>query len=301
MIYTITTNPAIDYILRFDKFEDGATIRASEDEKYPGGKGIMASKILYNLGEKSVNLGFVGGFIGEYIANSIRDLGLDENFVRIKENSRINVKLKYDKETEINAKGPMISKEEVQKFFDSLEEIEKGDVIVISGSLPYSLDSDFYKKVIEKTEADFTIDIADKKLLDYLAYKPLLVKPNEEELGKIFETEINDDNLVQYARKLNELGAKNVIVSLGGKGSIFVDENKAYRAKPIHGKLVNSVGAGDSMVGGFVYGMVNKLEKIDAYKLAVACGTATAFSPDIANRDMINQILNKVEVEEIGN
>ena len=301
MIYTITTNPAIDYILRFDKFEDGATIRASEDEKYPGGKGIMASKILYNLGEKSVNLGFVGGFIGEYIANSIRDLGLDENFVRIKENSRINVKLKYDKETEINAKGPKISKEEVQKFFDSLEEIEKGDVIVISGSLPYSLDSDFYKKVIEKTEADFTIDIADKKLLDYLAYKPLLVKPNEEELGKIFETEINDDNLVQYARKLNELGAKNVIVSLGGKGSIFVDKNKAYRAKPIHGKLVNSVGAGDSMVGGFVYGMVNKLEKIDAYKLAVACGTATAFSPDIADRDIINQILSEVEVEEIGN
>lgn len=301
MIYTITTNPAIDYILRFDKFEDGATIRASEDEKYPGGKGIMASKILHNLGEKPVNLGFVGGFIGEYIANSIRDLGLDEKFVRIKENSRINVKLKYDKETEINAKGPKISKEEVEKFFDSLKEIEKGDVIVISGSLPYSLDSDFYKKVIEKTEADFTIDIADKKLLDYLAYKPLLVKPNEEELGKIFQTEINDDNLVEYARKLNELGAKNVIVSLGAKGSIFVDENHVYRAKPIEGKLVNSVGAGDSMVGGFVYGMVNKLEKIDAYKLAVACGTATAFSPDIANRDMINQILNKVEVEEIGN
>ena len=301
MIYTITTNPAIDYILRFDKFEDGATIRASEDEKYPGGKGIMASKILHNLGEKPVNLGFVGGFIGEYIANSIRDLGLDEKFVRIKENSRINVKLKYDKETEINAKGPKISKGEVEKFFDSLKEIEKGDVIVISGSLPYSLDSDFYKKVIEKTEADFTIDIADKKLLDYLAYKPLLVKPNEEELGKIFQTEINDDNLVDYARKLNELGAKNVIVSLGAKGSIFVDENHVYRAKPIEGKLVNSVGAGDSMVGGFVYGMVNKLEKIDAYKLAVACGTATAFSPDIANRDMINQILNKVEVEEIGN
>lgn len=301
MIYTITTNPAIDYILRFDKFEDGATIRASEDEKYPGGKGIMASKILHNLGEKPVNLGFVGGFIGEYIANSIRDLGLDEKFVRIKENSRINVKLKYDKETEINAKGPKISKEEVEKFFDSLKEIKNGDVIVISGSLPYSLDSDFYKKVIEKTEADFTIDIADKKLLDYLAYKPLLVKPNEEELGKIFQTEINDENLVEYARKLNELGAKNVIVSLGAKGSIFVDENHVYRAKPIEGKLVNSVGAGDSMVGGFVYGMVNKLEKIDAYKLAVACGTATAFSPDIANRDMINQILNKVEVEEIGN
>ncbi|WP_311492245.1 1-phosphofructokinase [uncultured Anaerococcus sp.] len=301
MIYTITTNPAIDYILRFDKFEDGATIRAKEDEKYPGGKGIMASKILYNLGAKSINLGFVGGFIGEYIANSIKDLGLAENFVRIKENSRINVKLKYDKETEINAKGPHISKEEVEKFFASLEGVGKGDIIVISGSLPYSLDDDFYKKVIEKTEASFTIDIADKKLLDYLAYKPLLVKPNEEELGKIFQTDITEDNLVAYAKKLNDLGAQNVIVSLGAKGSIFVDENHAYRAKPIDGKLVNSVGAGDSMVGGFVYGCVNNLSKVDAYKLAVACGSATAFSPDIAKKDMIDEILKKVEVEEIGN
>lgn len=301
MIYTITTNPAIDYILRFDKFEDGATIRANDDEKYPGGKGIMASKILKNLGQKSINLGFVGGFIGEYIANSIKDLGLSENFVRIKENSRINVKLKYDKETEINAKGPEISKEEVEMFFDSLGDVKKDDIIVISGSLPYSLDSDFYKKVIEKTGAKFTIDIADKRLIDYLAYKPLLVKPNEEELGKIFKTEINDENLVEYARKLNKLGAQNVIVSLGANGSIFVDENKVYRARPIDGKLVNSVGAGDSMVGGFVYGMVNNFEKIDAYKLAVACGTATAFSPDIADRDMINKVLNKVEVEEIGN
>ena len=301
MIYTITTNPAIDYILRFDIFEDGGTIRATDDEKYPGGKGIMASKILKNLGEKSVNLGFVGGFIGEYIANSIKEIGLDEKFVRIKKNSRINVKLKYDKETEINAKGPEISKEEVQMFFDSLGEVRKDDIIVISGSLPYSLDSDFYKKVIEKTGAKFTIDIADKRLLDYLAYKPLLVKPNEEELGKIFEREINEDNLIEYARKLNELGAQNVIVSLGANGSVFVDENHVYRAKPIDGKLVNSVGAGDSMVGGFVYGIVNDFEKIDAYKLAAACGSATAFSPDIADRDMINEILNKVEVEKIGN
>lgn len=301
MIYTITTNPAIDYILRFDKFEDGSTIRADEDEKYPGGKGIMASKILHNLGEKSVNLGFVGGFIGEYIANSIKDLGLEEKFVRIKENSRINVKLKYDHETEINAKGPKISKEEVEKFYSSIDEVNKEDIIVISGSLPYSLDKDFYKKVIEKTRADFTIDIADKKLLDYLSYKPLLVKPNEEELGILFETEINDNNLVKYAKKLNDLGAKNVIVSLGAKGSIFVDENEAYRAKPISGKLINSVGAGDSMVGGFVYGIVNNFDKIDAYKLAVACGSATAFSPDIADRDMINEVLNKVEVEKIGN
>ena len=301
MIYTITTNPAIDYILRFDKFEDGATIRSYKDEKYPGGKGIMASKILHNLGEKSVNLGFVGGFIGEYIANSLKGMGLCEKFVRIKENSRINVKLKYDKETEINAMGPEISKAEVDEFFTSLSEINKDDIIVISGSLPYSLDSNFYKKLIEKTKAQFTIDIADKKLLDYLAYKPLLVKPNEEELGILFDTEITEDNLITYAKKLNEMGAQNVIISLGAAGSVFVDKDQVLRAKPIAGRLVNSVGAGDSMVGGFVYGMVNNFDKIDSYKLAVACGSATAFSPDIADRDMINQVLNKVEVEEIGN
>ena len=301
MIYIITTNPAIDYILRFDKFTDGSTIRAREDEKYPGGKGIMASKILNNLGEKSVNLGFIGGFIGEYIADSIRELGLDENFVRIKENSRINVKLKYDKETEINAKGPHISKEEVDEFFDILKEVKKDDIIVISGSLPYSLEDNFYKEIIEETRAKFTIDIANKSLISYLAYKPLLVKPNEDELEMIFETDINDDNLVDYAKKLNEMGAENVIVSLGSKGSIFVDKDNVYRARPIYGKLINSVGAGDSMVGGFVYGIVNGYDKLDSFKLASACGSATAFSPDIASKKMIREVLNKVEVEKIGN
>lgn len=301
MIYTITTNPSIDYIMRFDKFSDGATIRAYEDEKYPGGKGIMASKILKNLGEDPINLGFVGGFIGEYIASGVRDLGLKEKFVRIADNSRINVKLKYDHETEINAKGPNISKEEVEEFFASLKEISGDDIIVISGSLPYSLDEDFYKKVIETTGARFTIDIADKRVLDYLKYKPLLIKPNKEELGKIFETEITDENMVKYAKKLNQLGAQNVIVSLGAEGSIFVDDKIALRAKPIKGKLVNSVGSGDSMVGGFVYGLVNAYDKTDAYKLAAACGSATAFSPDIAERTIINDILREVEVEEIGN
>ena len=301
MIYTITTNPAIDYILRFDKFTDGSTIRSREDEKYPGGKGIMASKILNKLGEKSVNLGFVGGFIGEYIADSVRELGLDENFVRIKESSRINVKLKYDKETEINAKGPHISKKEVGEFFDTLKEVKKDDIIVISGSLPYSLEDNFYKKIIEETGAKFTIDIANKSLISYLDYKPLLVKPNEDELGMIFEAEINDDNLIDYAKKLNEMGAENVIVSLGAEGSIFVDKDSVYRSKPVSGELVNSVGAGDSMVGGFVYGIVNGYDKLDAFKLAAACGSATAFSPDIASREMINEVLSKVEVEKIGN
>lgn len=301
MIYTLTTNPSIDYILRFDKFEDSKTIRASEDEKYPGGKGIMAGKILKNLGEEPINLGFVGGFIGEFIAKSLKDLGIKEDFVRIKADSRINVKLKYEYETEINARGPQISVDEVGKFFEKLARVRQDDYLVISGALPYSLDDDFYKKVIEKTGCNFSIDIADARLLDYLKYRPILVKPNQEELAKIFGMDIDDDKLLTYARKLNEMGAENVIVSLGKKGSIFVDKDMAFRAKPIEGKLVNSVGAGDSMVGGFVYALSKAYSKLDAYKLAVACGSATAFSSDIADIKMIREILEKVEVEEIGN
>lgn len=184
----------------------------------------------------------------------------------------------------------------------SLKEVKEDDFLVISGSLPKSLDKDFYKEVIRRISCKFTIDIANKEVLDYLKYKPVLVKPNKEELGRIFETKIEtDEEIISYAKKLIELGAENVIVSLGGEGSIFVDKDRVLKASPIEGKLVNSVGAGDSMVGGFVYGLSHDLSKKDAYKLAVACGTATAFSPDIGSKEKIDEILEKVEVKESGN
>ena len=302
MIYTLTTNPSIDYIMRIDEFTHGATLRSKASVMYPGGKGIMVSKLLKNLGDDPVNIGFLGGFTGDFIKNELEKLGIKENFTEIEGNSRINVKLKYQDETEINAEGPHIEEKEVEKFFASLKALKEDDLLVISGSLPKSLDKDFYKEVIRKIPCKFTIDIANKEVLDYLKYKPVLVKPNKEELGKIFETEIEtDEEIISYAKKLIELGAENVIVSLGGEGSIFVDKDRVLKASPITGNLVNSVGAGDSMVAGFVYGLSHDLSKEDAYKLAVASGTATAFSPDIGSKEKIDEILEKVEVKESGN
>ena len=302
MIYTLTLNPSIDYVLRIEQFDDGQTIRSKSEEKYPGGKGIMVSKLLKNLGAKSINIGFLGGFTGEFIKNKLEDLGIDEEFTKISDDSRINVKLKYDTETEINAQGPQIKEEEIEDFLNYLDELEEDDFVIISGSIPKSLGDDFYRVIVnllEMNNARFALDTSGKKLFKLSSYKPFLVKPNKDELSEIFEDKIDsDEKIVKYARKLIDQGAENVIVSLGKDGSIFVDNNIAYKAKPIEGKLINSVGSGDSMVAGYIYGYMKGLSKLDSYKLAIACGSATAFSPDIAEKNLIYQILEKVEVEE---
>lgn len=302
MIYTFTLNPSIDYVLRIEKFEDGQTIRSKSEEKYPGGKGIMVSKLLKNLGEKSVNIGFLGGFTGEFIKNKLENLGIDEEFTKISDDSRINVKLKYEKETEINAQGPCIKEEEIEEFLNYLDNLEEDDFVIISGSIPKSLGDDFYRVIVNLLEMEnvrFALDTSGKKLFNLSSYKPFLVKPNRDELSEIFEDEIDsDEKIVKYARKLIDQGAENVIVSLGKDGSIFIDNNISYKAKPIEGKLINSVGSGDSMVAGYIYGYMKGLSKLDSYKLAIACGSATAFSPDIAEKELIYKILEKVEVEE---
>ena len=301
MIYTLTLNPSIDYIMRLDEFKDGKTLRSNSEVKIPGGKGIMVSKLLKNLGDDPINLGFIGGFTGDFIINSLNNMNIKEEFIRINDDTRINVKLKYGTETEVNAGGPDISKEESDKFLKQIENLPENSTLILSGSIPRSLDKDYYKKIIKKNKFDFTIDVAGKEVLEYLKYKPILIKPNIDELSDIFETEINENNLISYAKKLNHLGAQNVIVSMGSEGSIFVDENSFLKANPINGNLINSVGAGDSMVGGFVHGINSDLSKKEAYKLAVACGTATAFSEDIASKEMIEEILKKVKVDDYGN
>ena len=302
MIYTLTLNPSIDYVLRIEQFDDGQTIRSKSEEKYPGGKGIMVSKLLKNLGAKSINIGFLGGFTGEFIKNKLENLGIDEEFTKISDDSRINVKLKYDTETEINAQGPQIKEEEIEDFLNYLDDLEEDDFVIISGSIPKSLGDDFYRVIVNLLEMNnvrFALDTSGKKLFKLSSYKPFLVKPNKDELSEIFEDKIDgDEKIVKYARKLIDQGAENVIVSLGKDGSMFVDNNIAYKAKPIEGKLINSVGSGDSMVAGYIYGYMKGLSKIDSYKLAIACGSATAFSPDIAEKNLIYQILEKVEVEE---
>jgi len=301
MIYTLTLNPSIDYIMRLYEYKDGFTNRSYEEMKFPGGKGIMVSKLLKNLGEDPINLGFIGGFTGEYIKSSLKDLGIKENFTFIEDDSRINVKLKYRSETEINAGGPFISDEEVNEFLDNISTLNSNDTLIISGSIPKSLDDNFYKQILGCNNVDFTIDVAGKELLDYLSYNPILVKPNIDELEMIFGEKIDKSNLLHYAKRLNDLGAQSVIISMGKDGSIFISEDLILKAEPIEGRLINSVGAGDSMVGGFVYGLKNGLSKKEAYKLAVACGTATAFSEDIAKKELIYEILKRVEVNGYGN
>lgn len=301
MIYTLTLNPSIDYIMRLYEYKDGFTNRSYEEMKFPGGKGIMVSKLLKNLGEDPINLGFIGGFTGEYIKSSLKDLGIKENFTFIEDDSRINVKLKYRSETEINAGGPFISDEEVNEFLDNISTLNSNDTLIISGSIPKSLDDNFYKQILDCNNVDFTIDVAGKELLDYLSYNPILVKPNIDELEMIFGEKIDKSNLLHYAKRLNDLGAQSVIISMGKDGSIFISEDLILKAEPIEGRLINSVGAGDSMVGGFVYGLKNGLSKKEAYKLAVACGTATALSEDIAKKELIYEILKRVEVNGYGN
>lgn len=302
MIYTLTLNPSIDYVLKIDKFEDGQTLRSNTEEKYPGGKGIMVSKLLKNLGEKSVNIGFLGGFTGDFIRKKLNDLGIEEDFTRIEDDSRINVKLKYETETEINAQGPKIKEEEIEEFLNYLDQLQEDDFVIISGSIPKSLGDDFYRVIVNLLEMNnvrFALDTSGKKLYKLSSYKPFLVKPNKDELSEIFDDEIDsDEKIVKYARKLIDQGAENVIVSLGKDGSIFVDNSVAYKAKPIEGKLINSVGSGDSMVAGYIYGYMKGLSKLDSYKLAVSCGSATAFSPDIAEKELIDDIFKKVEVEK---
>lgn len=302
MIYTLTLNPSIDYVLKIDKFSDGETLRSNTEEKYPGGKGIMVSKLLKNLGEKSVNIGFLGGFTGDFIRKKLNDLGIEEDFTNIEDDSRINVKLKYETETEINAQGPQITEEEIEEFLNYLDQLQEDDFVIISGSIPKSLGDDFYRVIVNLLEMNnvrFALDTSGKKLFKLSSYKPFLVKPNKKELEEIFEDKIDsDEKIVKYARKLIDQGAENVIVSLGKDGSIFVDNSVIYKAKPIEGKLINSVGSGDSMVAGYIYGYMKGLSKFDSYKLAASCGSATAFSPDIAEKELIDEIFKKVELEK---
>ena len=194
MIYTLTLNPSIDYVLRIEQFDDGQTIRSKSEEKYPGGKGIMVSKLLKNLGAKSINIGFLGGFTGEFIKNKLEKLGIDEEFTKISDDSRINVKLKYDTETEINAQGPQIKEEEIEGFLNYLDDLEEDDFVIISGSIPKSLGDDFYRVIVNLLEMNnvrFALDTSGKKLFKLSSYKPFLVKPNKDELSEIFEDKID--------------------------------------------------------------------------------------------------------------
>ena len=296
MIYTVTFNPAIDYVVHTKELNFGMTNRSLREEIYFGGKGINVSIVLKELGIDSKLLGFTAGFTGEAIEKGLSDMGLDTDFVRLKDgNSRINIKIKSTEETELNCQGPDIDDNAVATLFEKLDSLSDGDILILAGSIPSSLPSDIYEEILQRISnksVKTIVDATNDLLLNVLKYKPFLIKPNNHELGEMFGSELKTDLEIEtYARKLQDMGAVNVLVSMAGDGAILIDENgKTHRCGVCKGKVKNSVGAGDSMVAGFTAGIQNGDYEY-ALKLGTAAGGATAFSDGLAKREKIEELL----------
>ena len=303
MIYSVTLNPSIDFIVRVKDFQLGETNRAYEDNFFAGGKGIMVSKLLKNVKTDCVNLGFLGGFTGAFIEQNLKKLNILSDFVTVNENTRVNVKLKTETETEINCQGPKISDSEKEEFLDKIRKIKSDDFVILSGSVPSNLGNDFYITIIEilnKNGVKFTLDSSGETFSKSLKYKPFLIKPNKDELKEYARIEFkNNQEIVNYVRENLVDKAEHVIISLGGEGALYIDKNFSLFAYPLSVKenVVNTVGAGDSVVAGFVNYMLKHNDTERAFRFAVACGTATSFSEDIGELNFIEEIYNKLVIE----
>ena len=300
MINTITLNPSLDYIVKVDDFKAGHVNRTSKEDIYPGGKGINVSIVLKNLGVKNRALGFTAGFTGEEIEKLVANHGVDNEFIRLEKGmSRINVKLKSKEESEINGMGPDISKNDIEKLYEKLQALKAGDFVVLAGSIPNTLPDDIYETIMKDfkdKEINFVVDATKDLLLNVLKYKPFLIKPNHHELGEMFNVKLNSkDEIITYAKKLQEIGARNVIISMAGDGAILIEENGEITISDTpKGTLVNSVGAGDSMVGGFLAGIAENKNIKEAFKIGVATGSASAFSEGLATRDKVEELLKQL-------
>lgn len=303
MIYTVTLNPSIDYVMFVDGFEAGALNRTSATAKFAGGKGINVSRVLQTLDVPSTALGFVGGFPGKFVEETLTAAGIQTAFTQVDEDTRINVKLKSGTETEINATGPTITEDNIETLFAQLRQTTAEDVVVIAGSVPSSVPNTIYSdmaKIVQETGAQFVVD-AEKSLVEgILPYGPRLIKPNKVELEEMFDTTLtSDSDVLKYGRKLLDKGAQAVLVSLGGEGAIYVDGTQAYKVAAPKGEVINTVGAGDSTVAGMVAGFTQGLSQQDTLALAIASGSATAFNDDLAERAMIDTLLKNISITQL--
>ncbi|WP_235070247.1 1-phosphofructokinase [Turicibacter sp. TJ11] len=306
MIYTVTLNPSIDYVVNMDQLVEGTVNRISTENFYAGGKGINVSQILnqHNIDNKA--LGFVSGFTGEFIKQSLEEKGIQTDFISLSSGySRINMKVKTKTdETEINGAGPTISQEAIDSLYRQLDELKSGDTLVLAGSIPSSLPDDFYEQImkyIEKKQIKVIVDATKNLLLNVLKYHPFLIKPNHHEIAEMFDVTISSlEDLLHYGERLKEMGAKNVLISMGGEGAVLLTESgEVYRSNVPKGTVKNSVGAGDSMVAGFIAGYQKTGRYDEALRLGAASGSATAFSSDVATREYIDQLVSEIHVNQL--
>ena len=299
MIYTVTLNPAIDYIMRMDELHMGITNRSNSEEYYCGGKGINVSLVLAELDIPSTALGFIAGFVGDAIDKWVANTYVTTDFIRLRDGiSRINVKIKAGEETEINGQGPDIAEDELEALMMKVDHIQDGDTLVLAGSIPNTLPDDTYERMLERIsdkDVRIVVDATKQLLVNSLKYKPFLIKPNKQELSEIFDVDVQTkEDIITYAKKLQDMGARNVLISLGGDGAMLVDEDgQIHEAGVIKEKVVNTVGSGDSMVAGFVAGYEMKNSYSYALTLGSVCGNATAFLPWLATKEKINELLEK--------
>ncbi|MGL5650934.1 MAG: 1-phosphofructokinase [Paraclostridium sp.] len=303
MIYTVTLNPSIDYVIKLDALKTGEVNRTNEEHVYPGGKGINVSLILNELGYNNKALGFVSGFTGAYIKDTLRYKGLEEDFINLENGfTRINVKVKSSNETEINGQGPIINDTALNELYTKLDKLEENDVLVLAGSIPNTLDSSLYENIMKRLEnknIKIVVDATKDLLMNVLKHKPFLIKPNNHELEELFNVKLGNINeIIAYANKLKEMGAKNVLVSMGKDGALLISENGEILVSNVaNGEVKNSVGAGDSMVAGFIAGYLESKSYEKALQLGTASGGATAFSNDLATKEYIYKLIDEIKVE----
>lgn len=301
MIYTVTFNPAIDYVIKVDDLTLGTVNRTIKEDVYCGGKGINVSRVLSNLGMENTGLGFIAGFTGDAIEAGAKNLGFKPEFIKLREGmTRINVKIKSGEESEINGMGPIIHEDELEMMFQKLYELRDGDLLVLAGSIPASLPEDIYERImdrLQKKKIQIAVDATKDLLLNVLKYHPFLIKPNNHELGEMFGVVLkNEEEIIEYAKKLQEKGARNVLVSMAGDGAILITEDGDVYVTPCpKGEVKNSVGAGDSMVAGFLTGYLQSGgDYKEALRMGTAAGSASAFSEDLATGEKIMELYHKL-------